>query len=182
MERHYYSYVVRSSDTDHYVIWYAGEPDGLYVGPDEGLPTFASHHELECYATNHRLLVDDSESDVLDLDAVRTFGAASKGTPVRCNQILNAWNFFIDLARSLGGPGTNFLNLDQELNRVYEKVFWGCNLAPVTPPGKHYTPIWSSSERASIQQLMKAGLLLWDTAIGNPSRTRQSTPTPDRRG
>jgi len=91
--------------------------------------------------------------------------------------ILNAWNFFIDLARSLGGPGANFLNLDQELKNVVLRRFsWGCNLAPVTPPGKHYTPIWSSSEEASIQQLMRIGLLLWDTAIGNPSGTTTNPP------
>ncbi len=44
------------------------------------------------------------------------------------------------------------------LSACYDKLFWGCNLPAVTPPGEWFTPEWREDELAVIRQTFEAGL------------------------
>jgi len=69
--------------------------------------------------------------------------------------LLNAWNLFGDIATSVDAEFDSDRQLSQ---RVYEKLFWGNNLPSVTPPGKHYTPLWNEDELSLMRAILGHGL------------------------
>ena len=44
---------------------------------------------------------------------------------------------------------------------MYDKLFWGNNLAPVTPKGRQYVPEWSPAEMKSLAKVLTLGLDLF---------------------
>ncbi|EIJ41324.1 hypothetical protein BegalDRAFT_0404 [Beggiatoa alba B18LD] len=77
------------------------------------------------------------------LSRLKTKHSSSK---ITCKQLVDGWNFIEDILRTF--------HLDKEskklkspiLNKVYKKLFYGCNLPSVTPEGESYSPIWTNEE------------------------------------
>lgn len=56
-----------------------------------------------------------------------------KNDIVICDQILG----IINLMGDFGFDTKKLIN-----DKIYQKLFWGCNLPSVTPENKYYEPIW----------------------------------------
>ena len=54
-----------------------------------------------------------------------------------------------------------------EAQVIYDKLFWGCNLPSMTPPGMHYEPTWSPEEITTVVEVLHSGLRLLRDAIGH---------------
>ena len=79
-----------------------------------------------------------------------------------------------DLTGLHTGANTPYTRLSRAAAGCYDKLFWGCNLPPVTPPGERYVPRWRPDELADLRRVMRAGLDLWAAMAGPavPSRSR----------
>lgn len=71
-----------------------------------------------------------------------------------CTELLNAWNLFNDIARSVGA------SLDDsgpEASKCYDKLFYGTNLESITPVGEHYSPEFTDEERLLVAEILNRG-------------------------
>ena len=84
-----------------------------------------------------------------------------------CEFLLDTWNLLTDIAATLQ---TRLIEPTGSL-AVYDKLFWGCNLPSMTPPGMHYEPIWSQEEITTVVAVFHSGLRLLRDAIRNPVDT-----------
>ena len=73
---------------------------------------------------------------------------------------------FSDVADSVPWQGAAFKGLDSQFSEIYEKLFYGNNLAAITPEGKRYTPQWSADEVGSLAELLAVGLDLFISCVG----------------
>ena len=168
----YYPYWYRLDNADAYLLWFTDgstdgtEPDGVLLDQVDRVVMFRHLDDLRDYAARRSLPVAaEVNSEPLDLDAVDRWLAMARKTTVDCETFLNAWNLFSDLASTVqGGP----VHIDdQREGRIYSKLFWGNNLPAVTPPGKHYTPIWSKSEVGRMRNVLGAGMRLFRDRLGS---------------
>ena len=92
------------------------------------------------------------------LDIVQIFLKNEKTKVVECKEFSSAWNLFKDLSNSTNG---NFDANKKLTKKIYEKLFWGCNLPTVTPEGKSYEPIWSKKELKIIRETLTLGFQMF---------------------
>jgi hypothetical protein len=71
-----------------------------------------------------------------------------------CRQLLNAWNLYIDIARSVGAT---LDDRSKDVDKCYDKLFYGNNLESVTPAGEHYSPEFHDKERHLITEILNGG-------------------------
>ncbi len=162
----YLPYWYRLRSTDAYLIWYTdaagegAEADGILLDDAGRLLTFLSLDALQGCADSRGLSVDpEMNTDPLDLDTVAHWLGATRKTTVDCPIFLNAWNLFSDLASAVQGHLAHID--DQAEERIYDKLFWGSNLPALTPPGKHYTPVWTKSEVGRLRNVLNKGMQLF---------------------
>lgn len=82
--------------------------------------------------------VASEEPSAYDIDGIEEWCRSDAGVH-DCTGLLNAWNLLVDM------PGGK--NLFRARARgLYDKLFRGCNLPWMTPPGENYAPVWTASE------------------------------------
>lgn len=155
----HFPYRISTRTGDLTLIWRPGEddaPDRLLVDALGRLLAFPDREMLREHCVRHGLdVVWEGEGD-LDLAPVRGWverrdlGAASPGL------LLEAWNFFEDLSRSLpAGPPLPVQGPVHD--SAYEKIFGGEDGADKEE--------WTDGETAAVRELLRAGLDLWDLAV-----------------
>ncbi len=161
-----YPYLYRLSDADAYLVWRSdesedgNEPDCVLLNSLGRLLTFRSPADLGVYAKRCGLTISPNVNEKpLDLDVVQRWLDSPRKTTVDCETFLNAWNLFSDLASTVLGVRSHIDN--QKECRIYNKLFWGNNLPALTPPGKHYEPIWTKSEVGRMRNVLIKGLSLF---------------------
>jgi len=159
MDRQYYLYQIRLDGTDRYLIWYTDDQDGFLLCAEARACCFDSAESARAFTAREQVNVGPDPA-VLDLDEVQKWLEAATIDDVDCVLLLNAWNTFTDMAASTGRTFE-----PPDLDRIYEKLFWGNNLPPVTPPGEHFTPAWTDDEIRQLAQVMSNGLELMRSAL-----------------
>ncbi|WP_234312521.1 hypothetical protein [Streptomyces sp. NRRL F-5065] len=162
----HHPYRIAGRRGDLTLIWRRGEgdaPDALAVGEDGRLLAFADLPPLREHCDrNGWTLVPDGEA-TLDLVDVRLWVLEQPGLgPVSPGLLLDAWNFFEDLARSLR-TGPRLPAQGPVHDSAYEKVFGGGALDPAAGEGA-----WTARETAAVRALLRAGLDLWEHATRPP--------------
>ncbi|MGI4789410.1 MAG: hypothetical protein ACRYFS_11245 [Janthinobacterium lividum] len=167
----YYPYWYRLDSADAYLLWYTDvspdgvDPDGVVLDEAGFILTFRHVDDLRQEAARRGLPVEPRvDPEPLDLDAIALWLATARKTNVDCETFLNAWNLFSDLASTIqGGPA----HIDgQREGQIYHKLFWGNNLPVVTPPGKHYDPLWSKSDVGKMRNVLGVGMRLFRDRLG----------------
>jgi hypothetical protein len=93
----------------------------------------------------------------IDLDALARWLSAPTPEAIDCVLFLNAWNLFAEVASATGAT----IEPDRDANLgVYDKLFWGRNIEPMTPPGEHYEPAWDDEEVTQLADVLGHGLRL----------------------
>jgi hypothetical protein len=134
-------------------LWASGgeQPDRVVLDDDGFMVTFPSEYAARAASVNGAA-VSSERVTRYKLDALVAW--CMSGDDVRdCSVLLNAWNLFGDLPRS-----DSFREADARGSAIYDKLFWGCNLPAMTPPGEHYVPVWSTSELADLKHLLLLGV------------------------
>ncbi|MFF6831899.1 hypothetical protein ACFY84_08510 [Streptomyces sp. NPDC012438] len=151
-DHHPYRIGTRSGDL--YVLWRRGEGDDrdAVAADDRGrlLAFHAVRSAEEHCARHHRDFVTDAESS-LDLEPVAEWVRAPG--PVPAAELLEAWNFFEDLAQgvdtSLALPVQGAAH-----DAAYDRFFEAGDGA-----------LWTDGEAAAAHDLLRIGLALWEEAV-----------------
>ena len=158
----YYYLLYQLDDTIGYLIWFSDKEDGVVLQADGSVPCFSSTLHAHIYATTHQLAIQEETPVLHDLDIIAHWLQRTLSADVDCKEFLNAWNLFDDIAVSVGHT---FRADDTETHTVYEKLFWGSNIPILTPPGEHYTPVWSDDELLLLRAVLAQGLTLFRSAV-----------------
>jgi hypothetical protein len=140
--REYFACCFKLGSQVRFLLWFSDSDsswgDGLYLDDQGKTPVYASEAETKRFGQSLGLDVGDANDVVIDLDIVAEWLEHPSGDEIDCEYFLDAWNLFGDIARSTAER----FDADIEVTRrVYDKLFWGNNLSPVTPPGEHYVPV-----------------------------------------
>lgn len=150
-----YLCVARLDGAYRVFLWEGEDPGPARVVVDEegfvrSFPTTAAACEA---AAAQRWNVSSEDPAVYDLDGIERW-CRSDADVRECSELLNVWNLFVDL------PGSEnlFRAADARALGVYDKLFGGCNLPSMTPPGERYEPAWTAAETAALKQVLLLGL------------------------
>jgi hypothetical protein len=158
-------------DEDRILIWReeinASWEDGVILDTSGHGPTFSTVAALHAYAQGHELRIEEEIEEPLgkpaDLDTVVRWLRNPGADTIDCVAFLAAWNLFGDVARTVGADE---FDPDVDATRmVYDKIFWGNNLPPMTPVGEHYEPIWNDDEVAQIAGVLGIGLRIFREVV-----------------
>lgn len=151
-----YAYRVRGLGRSAVVLWIGGrgdEPDRVLALPEADrrrVPLFTTVRQARVYASRRGRRPATAEAGTLELTRVQHW----LGDPVRRRvppgAVLEAWNFFEDLARGLGGGGP-LPAQGAAHHAAYEKLFAGECAA------------WTPGERRAVRELITAGVDLWNS-------------------
>ncbi|MGW2639339.1 hypothetical protein [Streptomyces sp. NPDC001348] len=151
-----YPYRVRALGRGGVVLWIGGgddEPDRVLALPAAEhcqVPVFATVRQARAYASRRGRRLATSEAGTLELVRVQHWLAAPTRRRVPSGAVLEAWNFFEDLARGLGEP--HRLPRQSALhNSAYDKLFGGECTA------------WTPDEQRAVLELLTAGVELWNS-------------------
>ncbi|MEV7858452.1 hypothetical protein AB0O86_06335 [Streptomyces hirsutus] len=151
-----YAYRVRGLGRSGVVLWIGGrddEPDQVLALPETDhcqVPVFMTVRQARVYASRRGRRLATSEANTLELVRVQHWLEDPMRRRVPSGAVLEAWNFFEDLARGLG----EVHRLPQQSavhNSAYEKLFGGeCSA-------------WTPDEQRAVLELITAGVKLWNS-------------------
>jgi hypothetical protein len=148
-----------------FLVWLddeqGGADDRVKLDDHGALLTFDDLPALiEACRSEGIVLADEDPSGPLDLDLLRAW--IDTGGEADPRLLLNGWNLFGDVARSVG-----VLLEDRSPDRdtLYNKLFFANNLPAVTPPGERYDPHWSEAELAGLREVVGEGLRVFRLAL-----------------
>lgn len=154
----YYPVHIIFGDKNFHLIWYDNQEDG-FMAESQKLITFDSIGETEAFCREHRILL---ESGTTRYDFTNVIAGADRIRDSEdCRTVLNAWNFFSDLAKTCG---EGFLG-DSDQGRIleiYHKLFHGCNLKAMNPGKEEYTPDFDEDERKELASVLRDGISILD--------------------
>lgn len=154
--RSLYTYRVRGRERGAVVLWIGGrgdEPDRVFTLPEAGrrhVPVFVTARQARLYARRRGQEPATAETGTLDLGRVQHWLEGPARRKVPPGAVLEAWNFFEDLARGLDAvdrlPRQGPLH-----NSAYDKLFGGEWVA------------WTPDEQRAVRELTRAGVALWNS-------------------
>ena len=162
MSREYYILWYRLGGVDSCLIWYSNEADGVFVDEGGFVPSFKDVGALLEYVGRRGITVDTDGAPRLNLDVLERWLKGNEGGLIEPDGFNGAWNFFTDVSLSIGGGFDPDRKLTQ---KVYEKLFWGCNLPVVTPKGRQYHPTWTRREIMIMRDVLGSGLQMFKSSV-----------------
>ncbi len=135
--------------------------DLYYVDKEtKKIPVFSKLKYLKQYAKKQNIkIVNKFKPIPHDLGIVFKWVNTNKKSLV-CNEILTAWNFFIDLANTFSFDNDNlqaYRKKAPQAYKIYEKAFIGTNLPSVTKNNPPYHPEFSKKELKLIRNVLIYG-------------------------
>lgn len=162
MSRQYYILRYRLDGSDSFLIWYSDEKDGVFVNEDGFVPSFKDYGSLLKYTEGRNISVGAEEPTLLDLDVLGRWLEEDDVALIDPDGFNGAWNLFADVSHSIGGGYDANRRLTQ---KIYNKLFWGCNLPVVTPEGERYHPAWTERELKIMRDVLSSGLRMFRSAV-----------------
>ncbi|AYG81912.1 hypothetical protein DWB77_04079 [Streptomyces hundungensis] len=162
-----YAYRVRGRVRSAVVLWAGGrgdEPDRVCTAPDDGpgqVPVFVTVRQARMYARRRGWKPATPEAGTLELRRIEHWLEDPRRRKAPPGPVLDAWNFFEDLARGL--EATTALPRQGPVHgNAYEKLFAGECAA------------WTPDEQHAVRELLTAGVELWNSCpvAANPRSVR----------
>lgn len=160
--RSYFPVRGRLDGTEWFFVWYSNECDGVLLSSPTRLARFEDMADLRRHASSLGLELQPEPPPLYDFDRLAEW-VAGAGHEVDCSFLIDAWNMLGDVAFSLGAE----LETPFDTRAVYEKLFRGCNLPAITPPGEHFRPTWIRYEIVVLKTVLSSGLEVLRGAV-NP--------------
>lgn len=162
MERKYYIFWYRLDGGDAYLIWYSNEQDGVLVDEGGCVLSFPDRGSLLKYAESQGLSIEAEESTLHNLDELVRWLNSGDTNLIECDNYNGAWNLFADVSHSINGD----FDADKDLTqKLYDKLFWGCNLPSITPEGEQYHPAWTKRELKIMRDVLSSGLQMFRSSV-----------------
>ena len=132
----------------------AAEDDGDGVLVNNGrIVSVRTPEAFSIIAREYGLDLDEENTEPQNLDALERLLELPMSDDT-CSRILNAWNLFNDIARSVGAT---LNDRSPDADRCYDKLFAGNNLDSITPSSDHYSPYFGDGERGLIAEILDRG-------------------------
>ena len=146
---------------NYFTIWYTDDRDGFVTSGDK-IYRSGTLEELKKYAEENEIsLHDDDEIARFDIDRLLTVGISE----ISCDEIMNYWNIFSDMA---GSAGVRFCGDDKSYNALYNEIFSGCGAA-VTVFGSK-TEGLRENDLDKIKFVLEQGCEILHNALERPFR------------
>jgi hypothetical protein len=147
--------VVKFEGCQNIYGWCIGGDDNDYLITDGNnkLLAFRSIEELVGFDKEKYAVYEDQTAEY-DFDAISK-SRYYINNAVNCEELLNAWNLFGDIAHT---TKLKFIGDSRLYNYEYEKLFCGCNLPSVVKEGRIYIPTWRSKEIRRLFKVVKNGI------------------------
>jgi hypothetical protein len=160
--RHYTACALHLSGGTRWVLWYTNDVDGVLLDGDGRIAALRSLEQARAFAAAKGL---DLAEEVVEYEVARAARWAEDPQPatIDCQTLLNMYNLLLDVASSLG---VVLLADGPEAHVAYDKLFWGCNLSAVTPPGEHWDPTWCTADVEALARVLGTGLMLLQERLG----------------
>jgi len=146
-------YMIFQMGTDSEDLYYVNEKT-------KKIPIFSKLKYLKQYAKKHNIkIVNNFKPIPHDLDIVFKWVNTHKKN-LECNEVLTAWNFFIDLANTFSFDNDNLQAYKEKAPKaykIYEKIFIGTNLPSVTKNNPPYHPKFNKKELKLIRNVLTYG-------------------------
>lgn len=167
-------YRVRGRGRSGVVLWIGGRGDeldrvvALPASDGRQLPLFVTGRQARTFAARWGVGMAAPEVDTLELVRVQHWLADPDRRKVPPGAVLDAWNFFEDLARGLDAvdalPRQGAVH-----DRAYEGLFGGECTG------------WTEEEHRAVRELLSAGVELWDSCpvIVKPRSWTRRSATPE---
>jgi len=152
--RTYYLCLVRFRQRDRYTLWYSNDTDGLELR-DGKISLFGAEEQLVRLAAEQGLQFENEEPVLHDFDLAAQWVQTGDASEVDCSVFNSVFNLCTDAAQSLGQPASWE---SPQFRPIYQKLFWGCNLPALTPPGEQYIPRWSWDELGVLRDALRKAL------------------------
>ncbi|WP_337174528.1 hypothetical protein [Paludisphaera sp.] len=147
------------------MLWFSDDRDGFVRDEAGRLLTAATAETLTAVARSRDITPVDCDPAGYDLDRIRAWCSAPEASAMNCPALLDAWNFFDDMAGMPDGADTPRGRRSRGATACYEKLFWGSNLPAVTPPGERFAPEWRADELIQLRSVLEAGLDLVESEL-----------------
>jgi hypothetical protein len=164
-ERIHYVCRLRLKGADAFVIWYQDDRDGFLRSADGQLVWADSLEDIQALAATLDISLAQDEVAGYDLDSLRDWCSHPSADALECATFLNAWNFFDDLASLHDHPESPYSRLSRDAGSSYDKLFYGCNLPSITPPGERFVPSWQPEELEKIGRVLTTGIRLLEAEL-----------------
>ncbi|HEY8026140.1 MAG TPA: hypothetical protein VIF60_16355 [Burkholderiaceae bacterium] len=152
------------------VIWYtdleSDNGDGLLLDGSNTIATFTTLDSAHNFALARSIAIEDQDPSVYDFDAIARWSRTPHVNSIDCIVTLDAWNMLHDVVSSVDGV-SEFRSMDARMEDIYYKIFFGCNLASMTPEGEQFNPKWDAEEIDALVGLLACGVRELRTALGN---------------
>ncbi|MEU5404007.1 hypothetical protein ABZ348_32530 [Streptomyces sp. NPDC005963] len=158
----HYPYRIITKSGDLFVVWQPGsddDPDEFVVDEHGRLLVFDDVQAVEEQGERNRWTLVSEADDSLDLCLVREWVEQPRLRSASAGLLLDAWNFFDDLSHSLEGR-SSLPAQGPVHDSAYEKIYAGDPLAP-----DDSDEAWTEEETAAVNELLRAGLTLWERAV-----------------
>lgn len=139
-------YIVQFNDEEivKYAIWYTDEEDG-FINQNGRILFFDCIKSLKEFCDNNITISDDEIPYVYDIGYLKKW-ILSPDNRFDCSDLLDFWNAISDASKSIGVKFEGDDKENEEANRLYSKLFHGCNLSAINTSGKKYNPEWEQKE------------------------------------
>jgi predicted transglutaminase-like protease len=158
----YYILGYRLDQIDAFLIWYSDDSDGVMLDKAGNVISFNSIEHILEYAAHNNIVIKTEDSELLNLDHITEWIKTCDPELINFSEFNNTWNLWTDIANSTG------YNFDQDrdtTDKIYHKLFWGCNLPVVTPEGKEYIPEWTDIELKVMKELFLSGTAMFREVV-----------------
>ena len=145
-----------------FLLWYTDAVDGFVLRPSDNIisdtvkiMTFSEKEEAIQYAHLNAWTLDHSITQIIcNLQAL-----VPQNEQFDCNQVLTFWNIVSDFSRltmsKFSGDEKN-----GQINDLYNKLFFACNLPSIKKDDREFVPIWSNKEVTLLRDIVTDGLHL----------------------
>lgn len=141
-----------------YVIWYEDDEDG-FITEDQKLILFDSIEDAKIFCSKNKIF---PENEVVTYDLTNVLDMAEHISNSKdCRILLNIWNLFSDLAKTLNEEFMGDFDQEQILE-IYDKLFYGCNLEVINKGEEEYYPDFNDDEERTIILILKNGFSILD--------------------
>lgn len=137
-----------------------GDTDCVLV-QDGRIISVSTAVEYAAVAQQFDLELEDGTEELHNLDELERLLELPVSDEI-CDKLLNAWNLFGDIARSVGA---SLEDSGPETFKCYDKLFYGTNLERITPAGEHYSPDFTDEERLLIAEVFNRGRTILSARI-----------------
>ena len=100
-------------------------------------------------------MVKEKEITIINCDEIKTLDFDS----MNCSKVLDFWNIISDISHS---AGFEFIGdkKDKRTEKVYDKLFHGCNLPMVNKTNIKYVPKWNYEEKKILSSIIEKGYII----------------------